>query len=234
MSLIRSLIRWATIAKAGDDDPTKFHIQQVEYMGKVADALVVFPYGLHGNVPPGAFGIMFSIQASPENRAVIAWTPKDRPQLKEGEVSFYHPPTDAFLTWKENGDLDIETGSGGTGDINIKSGNINISSGDINITSGDITVSGGDVDITATDVSISSPLTTITGALTVTGLANLNGGLNVGIGGNASVAGNMTVLGSTILGTNVTSNGVDISNTHAHPQGVDSNGDTQQNTGGPQ
>jgi len=85
-------LRWARIIGPGEDDPTKFHIQKIEYMGKVADALMVFPYGLHGNVPEDSFGLLFSIQANSDNRGVIAWTPKKRPKLAGGEVAFYHPP----------------------------------------------------------------------------------------------------------------------------------------------
>lgn len=52
--------------------------------------------------------------------------------------------------------------------------------------------------------------------------------------GNTVVKGNLTVEGNTALGATVTSNGVNISETHVHAQGNDSSGDTQQNTGVPQ
>lgn len=146
MSMIRSLLRWVRITKSGLDDPSKFHIQQIEYLGKPADALMVFPYGLHANVPENAFGLMFSIQGNSDNRGVIAWVPKGRPQLEAGEVAFYHPPTDAFMIWRSNGDLDIETGNGGTGKINI----------------------------TSAEVTITAPLVTIDGDLTVTGSTTLS------------------------------------------------------------
>ncbi len=139
--MIHNLLRWLRVIRPGADDPNKFHIQQIEYMGKVADALMIFPYGVHANVPEDAFGILFSIQGNPDNRGAIAWVPKGRPQLAGGEVAFYHPPTDAFLIWRSNGDLDIETGNSGTGKINI----------------------------VASDVTINATLTTINGDLTVTG-----------------------------------------------------------------
>lgn len=134
MNKLHNLLRWIRVIRTGADDPTKFHVQQIEYMGKVADTLMVFPYGLHGNVPEDALGLMFSIQGNPDNRGVIAWVPKGRPILKGGEVAFYHPPTDAFMIWRENGDLDIETGTGGTGKINIKSNEV--------IIDGNLTVTG--------------------------------------------------------------------------------------------
>ena len=89
---INRLIRWGRIAKAGADDQ-QFAVQQVEYLGKVADCLIVFPYGIHGNIPADALALMLSVQGNPDNRAAIAWTPKIRPQLADGEVAYYHPPT---------------------------------------------------------------------------------------------------------------------------------------------
>jgi len=112
----------------------------MEYLGKVADGLIVFPYGIHGNVPADSLALMFSVQGNPDNRAAIAWTPKDRPKLAGSEVAFYHPPTDAFIIWRANGELDIETGTGGTKDINIKAASVNITA-NVNIV-GDTTFTG--------------------------------------------------------------------------------------------
>jgi phage gp45-like len=113
--MLNKLLRWAKITKPSTDDQ-QFPVQQVTAMGKVADALMVFPYGIHGNVPADALALMFAVQGNIDNRAVIAWTPKDRPKLAAGEVAFYHPPTDAFIIWRSNGDLDIETAA----DVNLK------------------------------------------------------------------------------------------------------------------
>lgn len=159
--MFRNLIRWARITKAGTDDK-QFATQQVSYLGKVADTLMVFPYGIHGNVSVDALTMMFAVEDNPENRAAIAWTPKDRPRLAAGEVAFYHPPTGGSMIWRANGDLDIQT------------------KGDINITA-----------------------------------ANLN------------------VTGETHLDDIVTSNGIDISHTHVHAQGNDSNSDAEVDTDGP-
>jgi hypothetical protein len=87
--MLSKLIRWARVTKSGADNG-QFATQRLEYLGKVADGLMVFPYGMHGNVPSDALALMFSIQGSADNRAAIAWTPKDRPTLKGGEVAFYY------------------------------------------------------------------------------------------------------------------------------------------------
>lgn len=146
MNIIKNIVRWATITKAGSDNE-QFDTQQISYLGKVADGLIVFPYGLHGNVPPDAFALMFSVGGAPEKRAAIAWTPKDRPILAEGEVAFYHPPTDAFMIWRVNGDLDIETGNKGGANINIKCKQANITA--------------------IESVKIDTPETTFTGNVTI-------------------------------------------------------------------
>ena len=54
------------------------------------------------------------------------------------------------------------------------------------------------------------------------------------ITGNLTVQQNLTVNGNSSLTSTVTSNGVNIGDTHVHPQGNDSGGNTEQNTGGPQ
>ena len=150
MGMMSKLLRWVRVIKPGVDDPSKFHVQRIEYMGKVSDALMVFPYGIHANVPENAFGIMFTIQGNQDNRGVIAWVPKGRPKLEGGEVAFYHPPTDAFIIWRTNGDLDIETGSEGTGEINIKA-TLTTINGDLTVT-GDTTL-GAVVTSNGTDIS---------------------------------------------------------------------------------
>ena len=108
--MIRKLIRWARITKAGTDTE-QFATQQLEYMGKVGEGLMVFPYGIHANVPADALALMFSVGGNPENRAAIAWTPKDRPQLAEGEVAFYHPRLpDMIIKLQANGEMLIQSG----------------------------------------------------------------------------------------------------------------------------
>lgn len=187
MNIIKNIVRWATITKAGSDNE-QFDTQQMSYFGKVADGLIVFPYGLHGNVPPDAFALMFSVGADPEKRAAIAWTPKDRPVLAEGEVAFYHPPTEAFMIWRANGDLDIETGDKGGANININCKQANITASE--------------------SVKFDTPEATFTGNVTID--------LDLNVKGNVSIDQDLEVTGATTLGSTVTSNGKDISDTHTH------------------
>ena len=106
----RDLIRYAQITAAGSDRE-QFATQQLKYLGKHADSLIVFPYGIHANVPPDALALMFSVQGDATNRAAIAWTPKKRPVLKSGEVAFYHPLIpDLIIKLQENGEMLVKSG----------------------------------------------------------------------------------------------------------------------------
>lgn len=64
-----------------------------------------------------------------------------------------------------------------------------------------------------------------------------NGDIAVSCSGNlvANVAGDatLTAVNVEITSTTLTHNGTNIGKTHVHPQGIDSDGDTQQDTGGP-
>ena len=143
-------IKLSKITKAGADDE-KLPKQQMEYMGKVADGIMIFPYGMHANIPAEVLALMFAVGGDPDNRAAIGFMDpgKSRPTLADGEVAFYHPGTDAFIIWRATGDLEIKTGTGGTKDINITAGAINITA-DVNITgdtafTGLVTANGKDI-----------------------------------------------------------------------------------------
>lgn len=108
--MLSKLIRWALIKKSGSDTD-QFAVQQLSYLGKTADGLIVFPYGHHANVPPDALALMFAIEGDATNRAAIAWTPKLRPVLKSGEVAFYHPLLpNLIIKLQENGEMLVKSG----------------------------------------------------------------------------------------------------------------------------
>lgn len=143
LNKLKNLIRLARISRAGDGGG-QLPVQQVEYLGKLAESVIVFPFGMHANVDIDSLALMFSIQGNPESRAAIAMSP-DRPTLEAGEIAIYHPKTGSIVKMKANGDIDM-------------------------------------------------------------------------VAPNVNITGNLVVNGKDFL-------------THTHPQGNDSNGDTQVNTG---
>lgn len=166
--MLRNLIRWARIVEAGKNGLNYF-VQKLEYRGKVAEGVIVFPYGMHGNIPANSLAVMFAIGGDPDNRAAIGFDHKNRPDLESGEVAFYHPGTMAWLIWRASGDLDITTGNEGSGNINIICKNANVQAEE--------------------SVTIDTPSTLITGNLTVAedlivaGNFNLDGNASLGSGG---------------------------------------------------
>lgn len=160
--LFRNLIKLCRFSK-NESDANQFPVQQVEYLGKPVDVVVVMPYGSHANIPENFLGLLLQISNQEQNRVVIPTSPKERPHpIESGEVIYFHPVTGSKIHLKNNGDVDI-----------------------------------------------TAP--------------------NINFIGNVTISGNLTVDGDTALGANVTSNGVNISDTHVHG-GVTAGG---ANTGAP-
>lgn len=136
------IIRWANITSSSTDDQ-QFAVQQLEYLGKVADAAMVFPYGYHANIPADVLSLIVSVQGNPDNRAAIGVSPKDRPTLAEDEVAFYHPASGGFIIWRTGGNLELNAG---TNDINFTGANFNFT-GDTAFT-GTVTANGKVIDDT--------------------------------------------------------------------------------------
>lgn len=163
--MLRNMIRLARITKAGTDTG-QFHTQQLEYLGKTANTLMVFPYGLHSNCTPDSSALMFSSQDNPEAKAAIAWTPKNRPQMASGEVTLYHPETNSIISWRKGGNLEITTEA----DIDATCANATIDCDNLtaNVGSSVTLDAGSSVDITA-------PTMTLNGNLVVNGTMTNNG-----------------------------------------------------------
>lgn len=104
--MLNNILRWMRITNSSPDDQ-QFPAQQLEYLGKAADATMLFPYGYHGNVPPDFLVLGASVQNNPDNRVVLGVLPKIRPKLKESELAFYHPKTGSYIKWDEAGNLYI-------------------------------------------------------------------------------------------------------------------------------
>lgn len=128
LNKISSLIRPARVTKASIGGQ-QFPRQQIEIFGKLADSTIVYHYGFFGNPPPDTVSLAFSVQGNPDNRVHIPLTNKDIPDHAEGEVLMFHPPTGAFLIFRKSGDIDIETGDGGSANVNVNAAQVNLGEG---------------------------------------------------------------------------------------------------------
>lgn len=206
---------WGRIT--GKDKRKKYPDQQAVFLGRVGDYTVVFPYGLYADLP--ADTLLLEIKPG----VAIPVTVKRPGDTEQAEPTFFHPATNTRIIARNNGDLDILTDDTTPGDVNIQTVNANITaSGDINATA------GGDINATATgdaNVTAANMTATISGSTIVDSPTTQFTG-NVGIGGSLMVTGASALAG-------VTSNGTNVGDTHTHPQGNDSAGNTEQNTGAP-
>lgn len=182
---LKNIVRFAQITGPADNN-SQFPTQQMTYKGKVVNVLQVFPYGVYANVSStDSLGIMFSIDGSENNRAAISYTPQKRPNdLAQNEVAIYHPQTESFIKFRNNGNLEIDsTQQGNSGDIIFNCNTMTVNA-------------AADVDINATgNVTVDSASATVTtsGNATVDASGNviLNG---TQIQNNGSAAGVVTTL----------------------------------------
>ena len=138
----KNSIRLSRITASGADDK-QFTAQQMEYLGKVADGVTVFPYGMHANVPADFLALMFAVQGNPDNRLAIPFNTSKRPTLAAGEVAFFHPLLpNLIIKLQANGKLLVK--SGVSVDVDAPeatfSGNVTVA-GNVQI-DGDLTVTG--------------------------------------------------------------------------------------------
>lgn len=198
----RNLLKLCRFSRKEKDDQ-RLPVQQVEYMGKAVDVVLLMPYGSHANIPPDFIGTLLQISTQEQNRVVIPMSFIERPKpIESGEVVYFHPVTGSKIHFKNNGDIDITTED----NVNVKCKNLKVTATE------DIIASCVNVSVTAT-----TKATVVAPAIDLTG--------NVVISGTLSVAGASTLAA-------VTSNGKNIGDTHEHTQGTDSNGDTQANISG--
>ena len=110
MKGLRNLLRLARITGPGKDDGN-IPVQQMEYLGKAVDGVIMFPYGMHANVPGDVAALMVAIEGFPENRAAIPFNTNKRPKLAAGEVAFFHPLLpDLIIKLQANGRALIKSG----------------------------------------------------------------------------------------------------------------------------
>jgi len=112
-----SKLLWAKISRRGDEKG-QFPVQQATYLGRVADFVALFPFGMHANLPPDQLGLVID----EAGRIFLASSAIGRIKAEEGEVVFYHPKTKSRIHFKDSGDIDVETKV----DVNIKAKNVSI------------------------------------------------------------------------------------------------------------
>lgn len=143
---------WAKITRKGNETG-QYPIQQATYLGRVSDFFVLFPYGMHANLPVDQLGLLIDRQG----RVFMGTSAIGRITVEEGEVVFYHPKTKSKTHYKNNGDIDIDTLAEKEGSLNINAKNVSI-------------VASGDVDVESTgNTTLTAPTVAIVGNLTVSG-----------------------------------------------------------------
>lgn len=178
---------------------------------------VLFPF-----VSTAGFALTFPVKRGDNcllifsQRGIDNWHASGGVQPPEEGVGVrHHDLTDAFAIFAPS-PLTETLGSWETEGIELrnreKNSRITLKDATIEVQRGatQLTITDTGVDVTTTDVNVTATNSVIVTSPTTT------------------LDGDLEVTGS------VTNGGVNIGNTHVHPQGVDSGGDTQQNTGVPQ
>ncbi len=140
ISALKKLIRWARVTGSGGDSK-QFPVQQVNFLNKNSDVIMVFPYGMHGNADKDSLALMFQVLGDNGSKAAIPTSYKDRPATDAGEVVFFHPPTGSKIHFKKSGDIELDAGAG---NVTLKSstGKISLESLQAEITSLTAKISG--------------------------------------------------------------------------------------------
>ena len=100
--MLRDIIKLCRVSLSGKDDG-RLPIQQVSYMGKTIDALVIMPYGTHANLPVDTLGTVFACNADDGNLHVLPTVQDKRiKDLAPGEFIVYHPETKSFIHFKND------------------------------------------------------------------------------------------------------------------------------------
>ncbi len=82
---------------------------QITYLGKVANAALLLPYGLTARPPNDTLCLVINIGGQEENRiAIPLGTTKRKRGLKPGETVLENQITESFLYLREDGTLEVE------------------------------------------------------------------------------------------------------------------------------
>lgn len=185
--LVKNVVKWCYVTRASSDNKS-VQISQVSYLEKVADCVMITPYGLYGNPPVNSLGVMLCVEGEEQNRAAIVNVTDSRIKgLLENEVATGNPITGTYIKYDKNANM-----------IMIVKNNLTI-----NITKdNDITIGGnynlnisGQGTITASQLVIDANVV-INGTIT----AN-NGGGSVTMSGGALTTSGDVVAGGISLKT---------------------------------
>lgn len=81
---------------------------QLTYLGKVANAALLLPYGLTARPPKDTLCLVINIGGQEENRiAIPLGTAKRKKGLKDGETVIENQITESFLYMREDGTLEV-------------------------------------------------------------------------------------------------------------------------------
>jgi len=171
ITFLRNLIKMATVDMASSDDG-ELPIQQILHNGKTTQAFILFPYGIHANLPPRALLTTFNIFGNEQNKVAMGGLPQERiKELKEGEVVFFHPLTKSKIHFKENGDIDIES----IKDLNLLTKNVNGQHENVDLATKNITINAdGTIEISANELNLTANLN-VTGDTVFAGKVTANG-----------------------------------------------------------
>lgn len=134
-----------------DDVP----ITQVTGYDQPDDAAVIWPYGMHGNLPINSTTVTFLLNGQSENRAVIGYRPDLRQKgLKEGEVIFGNFLKGSTTFYDDEGNIVVNCEKDEK--VTIKGASVINIEGDA-----DINVGG--------NTTLTTPLATIDGDVVITG-----------------------------------------------------------------
>ena len=118
-------IKLAKTTQASKDEKT-VPIVQITYLNKVADAGMVYPYGMHANQPVDTPCILLTIGNDEAHRYIIPLSSKTRQkELKEGEVISGNFFVGSTIFFDEDGNIKVDSinnitvNCGGDQEINI-------------------------------------------------------------------------------------------------------------------
>lgn len=87
----------------GADKKKKYPDQQADIMGRVGDYIIIYPYGMYCNLPSD----VLAEEIKPGMLVPITVVRPD--DVAQGEPVIYHPVTNARITFRNNGDIDIQS-----------------------------------------------------------------------------------------------------------------------------